>query len=220
MSHRRFHRSALKRSREARRRRGGFTLIEVMMALAVMTVGAMGIMALQQATTRGNRQARHMTKATQVTRLWLERARRDALLWNTGSAAGLRTANGPLYLSAIPDPGAGASAWFAPYDETNAPDQSYGFDYQGNDTTTADEMRYCTHLKLEWAEPGDTIRVEARTFWHRGDQGSQDATFSDRRLFSDCGRGDEATVTAELAAVPSRLRAVSASTVVRWTALQ
>ncbi|MFW5921445.1 MAG: type IV pilus modification PilV family protein [Polyangiales bacterium] len=200
-----------------RRRQQGFTLIEVMMALAVMTVGAMGIMALQQATTRGNGSARQMTLATDATRTWLERMHRDSMRWTQPGTSGLTGASGPVYLSNVPNPGEGPSGWFTPVHPDPPADftESYGFDYQGRDTFDADEMRYCTHLNMRWLDAGDTIQVRARTWWHRRGAGS-DEDISDRRRFPDCGRGAEDAVTAALDGGDNRIRAVYATTVVRW----
>jgi len=194
-----------------RLRQSGFTLIEVMVALSIMTVGAMGIMALQQAATRGNMEARQMTVASQLTRLWLERVRTDALRWNSKNVpSGLATTD---YLKRLPT-AAGTSGWFTP-SPPPASGEQYAFDYFGRDTSTLNRY-YCTHLRLTWLAIGDSARVEARTFWRRRANGT-DSSYGDARLFPNCGAGGaEAGVTAELAAPAPRLRAVNAATVVRW----
>lgn len=193
-------------------RRAGFTLIEVMVAVSIMTVGAMGIMALQQAATRGNMEARQMTMASQLTRLWLERVRTDGLRWNSQSLpTGLATTS---YLKQLPAAG-GTTGWFTPIPPAASGEQ-YAFDYFGRDTSTVGQRYYCTNLRMTWLTIGDTARIEARTFWRRR-ANSTDSTLGDARLFPSCGAGGgEAGVSAELAAPAPRIRAVNAATVIRW----
>ena len=65
-----------RRARSARAR--GFTLIEVMVALGVMTVGVFGLIALQLYTIRSNSHARQLGIATQIAQQWIERIKQDA----------------------------------------------------------------------------------------------------------------------------------------------
>lgn len=178
------------------------------MALAIMSVGAVGIMALQQASTRGNMQARQMSAATAVTRTWLERARRDALGWNVNQVAGIAMTQ---YL--VNTPPAGASGWFAPTPAAGA--ESWGFDWFGRDTRDASAMQFCTHLQTRWVVVGQVIRVDARTFWYRRGDGT--AGSSNQTLFPNCAAGGtEGAVTAELALTAPRVHSIQASTLVRW----
>ncbi|MEM9073755.1 MAG: prepilin-type N-terminal cleavage/methylation domain-containing protein [Myxococcota bacterium] len=192
------------------KRTAGFTLIEVMMGMSVMVVGALGIMAMQQAAMTGNMNARQVTTATQSTELWLERVRRDSLAWNTADAAtGLGST---FYLRNAPLPG-GPSVWFTP--AGGLPGESSAFDYFGMEVPLA-QGRYCTQMQLTWIDPGRLMRVDLRTWWHRRGDGTATA---DATLFPNCGSGAEAAVTTELNASPSRLHAVYASTLVRWQRL-
>ncbi len=187
----------------------GFTLIEVMMAMSVMTIGALGIMSMQQASTRGNMSARQMTVASQSTQLWLDRTRRDAVGWNQPNVAAIA---GTSILSNLP--AAGSSGWFTP--APTMPGESAGFDWFGNEVALA-QGRYCTQLNLTWVISGQLVRVDARTWWHRRGNGDGDTSFADGTLFPNCGTGSEAAVTGELetSAAP-RLHSVYASTLVRW----
>lgn len=189
-----------------RRRSSAFTLIEVMVAVAVMTVGAVGIMALQQAATRGNMEARQMSTATQVARIWLERLQRDALLWNSqGVPAGTR------YLTNAPAAGNAPGVWFSPIAVT-APSghlDSYAFDYFGNDTLQQGSMVYCAQVRLQWIVFGDTLKAEVRAFWPR--RGRPQNT-------GNCGFGNSGGVTADIDAF--NLHAVYASTLIRRIPLQ
>jgi prepilin-type N-terminal cleavage/methylation domain-containing protein len=194
-------------SSTARRSRGGYTLIEVMMAIAVMTVGAVGIMALQSATVVGTREANEHSIATEATRTWLERLRQDSLFWQTSGPAGLATTE---FLNTIPVGPNTAGEWHTPLPAVA--DRSYGFDSFGSDTTTAGEMKYCTNVRYMWLSGQGAIRVDVRTWWHRTH--GNDA-ITDLTLFAGCNPADAAPITTELDAANPRIRAVYASTVVR-----
>jgi prepilin-type N-terminal cleavage/methylation domain-containing protein len=154
-------------------RRQGFTLIEIMIAVAIMTVGALGIMALQQAATRGNAEARDMSMATHLTRTWIERLRRDATRW-LGNGVPINTD----YLVLAPPLGGGPGPWVTPplVPRPNGTVESFAFDHFGIDTANLTNEPaggppgpavYCTHLRFTWINPGDVLRVDARTYWHR-----------------------------------------------------
>jgi prepilin-type N-terminal cleavage/methylation domain-containing protein len=200
------------RTRRLRRRASGYTLIEVMVAVAIMTVGSVGIMALSQATTVGTRQAREMSTATHVTRRWVERVREDALRWNSSGATGLA---GTTYLTNAPAAVATPGVWFAPGTATAT--TSFGADFFGEDTATAANMRYCTNVRLNWLGGGSALRVDVRTWWHR--TGGDDTT-TDLEIFPGCAPANAAGVTTELDATTPRLHAVYSSTVVRWVRRQ
>ena len=141
------------RKRGASRRERGYTLIEVMMAIGVLTAGAVGIMSLQSASTRGNMEARQMSTGAVLAQRWVERLRRDGLNWtqsnNTVSALLLARTT---WLRTTPDPGAPVG-WMVPAD-VPATGETANFDFYGNDTADGAEMRYCTNIRLEWLYPG------------------------------------------------------------------
>lgn len=193
------------------RKSAGFTLIEVMIAVGILTVGSVGILAMQQASTRGNLNARRMTTATNVARIWVERVRRDGLAWTsnvTGDPNGIAATN---YIQATPV--AGDSGWFAP--TSPDPTESFGFDWHGQDTNVIGDIRYCTHINTRWVVVNQVVRVDVRTFWYRRGDGAAGDTNQD--LFPNCGSGGgEALVGVELATVSPRIHALYASTLVRW----
>lgn len=153
----------------------GYTLIEVAVALAVLGVGAAGVIAIQKATGLGSVNARNVTTANRIASKWLERLQNDALSWNTitgyGSSAWLKEASLP------------AALWKIPTELPNfgAPDADVlGADiYPGDPSTPA----FCTHLRLT-ALPGSlenpaggqappyvpAIRAEVRVFWSKKGQ--------------------------------------------------
>ena len=196
------------RSRRSKKS-AGYTMIEVMMALGVLTIGAVGLMALQTASTRGNMEAREMTVGTQLTERWVERLRMDGLNWTRHSDGIDATllANTD-YLRFVPNPGA-TPQWFVP--APPAPPTSAQFDYFGNDTTTPSQMHYCTNVRLEWLYTGRALRADVRVWWLRRQAGAH--TDGTRANLINCapGTGLNALTT------DNRVRMVYASTVIRWT---
>lgn len=204
--------------RRPRRSRAGYTLIEVMMALGILGVGSVGLMSLQQATTRGNMEARQMTTATEVARTWAERLRRDAIRWNQIGLPGITALpNGPLYLRNVPVVAGAPGNWFAPQSPAGQPLESFGADWWGQDTNVPANMVYCTHVQLRWASVNQTVRADVRTFWHRRGELLDGAT--NFTLFPNCAAGQEANVTGNLALPTPSVRAVFTSVVLRWTPL-
>ena len=195
--------------RATKSRNGGYTLIEVMMAVGIMTVGAVGIMSLQQATTRGNAFSREITTANDITRTWIERLRMDALRWNsTGATAVASTA----YLSNVPADTATIGPWLTIGTAGPSPAESYAFDYAGEATDGAapnGAIYYCTNVRFRWVMGNNAIRADVRTWWHRRSD--------DIAARFDCEAGTEDAVSADLAAARPELHAVYGSLVIRPT---
>ncbi len=187
---------------EGRSTRAGYTLIEVMMAVAIMTVGSVGILSLHQATTNGNRGAREMSTATDLVRLYLERSRRDALLW---TAAGNVT-NTELLVN-VPTSTAVTGDWFIPAPTIG----DSHFDYAGRDEGTLANQYFCTNMRASWIIGQEAIRVDTRVWWHR-------TASNTNRTAYNCASNPTA-ITTELAAAAPRIRSVAGSTVVRWQGL-
>lgn len=194
------------------RARAGYTLIEVLMAIGVLTAGSVAIMAMLQAATRGNMEARQMTTGNQVAQRWVERLRRDALNWTVPS----NVASTPLlartaFLRSVPPPG-GAPMWFVPTPTT--PGETANFDYYGNDLTAGGGAAYyCTNVRLEWLYPGQAMRADVRVWWVRRDTGSDDGLSPG---FQNCAPGINPN-TLPMPPADYRIRAVYTSTVIRYT---
>ena len=141
----------------------GFTLIEVMIAIGIMTVGSLGILSMHHAVSRANREAREMNTAIAITERWIERVERDALLW---TAEGLNTPElqSTLYLRQIGNE-ASQTDWFTPVPADL--DYSFGFDFFGDDTRNEDDIVYCVNLRLSWLDAESSVRVDVRTYWLR-----------------------------------------------------
>jgi prepilin-type N-terminal cleavage/methylation domain-containing protein len=192
----------------------GFTLVEVMIAIGIMTVGSLGILSMHQAVSSANRAAHEMNTALAITERWVERVERDALSW---SAQGLNSTElaATAYLSELAGT-ASATNWFTP-----APadaDEKYAFDYFGNDTDVTTQIKYCTNLRLSWLRQGSSARVEIRTFWYREGHMIGTAAHPDWVSGTDFRGADCDAATADgwnLGQAPN-VNVIFASTVVTW----
>jgi prepilin-type N-terminal cleavage/methylation domain-containing protein len=159
----------------SRRSARGYTVVEVMMALAVLTLGASGVIAVQKATLIANTNARNLSRANAIAQTWVERLRADALVWNApGNADDIAETN---WLK-LADPANPNQAWFSP-PEIIAPALvgSPDSDVLGADIFQADPgppaSAFCTQLRFTRfpanALPAyrKLIRAEIRVFWER-----------------------------------------------------
>jgi len=74
--------------KRGKRRSGGMTLLEVMIALGILAVGLLAMLAMQVSAMRGGKYGRHTTQAAQMGRLQMEYIHRldwtDAAVQPTG----------------------------------------------------------------------------------------------------------------------------------------
>lgn len=194
------------KERARRRRRAGYTLIEIMTALAVLMVGATGIFAIQTGSTVANMEARRMGTAGQVGQLVVERIRRDALLWRSGgSLMNLTELAATTYLADAPAAGSPVTAWM------NVPAGLNGFDYYGNGTTVAGDMVYCAQYRLAWVYFGQALRADVRVYYPRRGDGTAGDT-SDATVGAGCP-----ALTGSSASLIEDLHLIHYSTIIRWT---
>lgn len=180
-------------------RRSGFTLIEVMVALTLMTIGALGLMAMQRHVLIANRHARRVETATQIAENWLERLKIDAMEWP------LLTNNMPQASQAPFNAGARDVAtlqfteWLRQISGAvgvyqtiainptpvvgSGPNISNAFDFQGRDVLPGPGVNhaYCASFRLNWArwEVGGwprAIRADVRVWWPKERSGVGPAT--------------------------------------------
>ncbi|MFT3924970.1 MAG: prepilin-type N-terminal cleavage/methylation domain-containing protein [Myxococcales bacterium] len=133
--------------RRARRQRAGYTLVEVMLAVSVLVVGATGFTFLQGASIRSVQNAQEHTVALQVLETWIERVRRDNSRW---TEAGLvNTANTTYLKAGLALPG----QWIKPPPVTDDGGfQNFaGADTWGWDKVDGPDVRYCTLLRYQVA---------------------------------------------------------------------
>jgi prepilin-type N-terminal cleavage/methylation domain-containing protein len=160
----------------------GYTLAEVVLAIAVLSVGAVGVVGMQKSVLIGNTQARNLSVANSIAQTWAERLRSDAMAWNApnqvddlGETRWLQAVNTAPGLWVVPTefPGVGS------------PDA----DVLGADKFAADAAQpsaFCTHFRLTRLYP-TLIRAEIRVFWER----------SGRPLPNDCANLDVVAVGAD-----------------------
>ncbi len=160
------------RSRQSAAPSRGYTVMEVMMSLAILGVGASGVVAVQKATLLANTSAKNLATANFIAESWMERLRVDALQWNepagvpdlASDTQWLRTAtNNPL--------------WVTP--ATVLPLGAADTDVNGADKFPTDPgppfsaSAFCTHLRLTQFDPATLpayrklIRAEVRVIWAR-----------------------------------------------------
>lgn len=196
--------------------RSGFTLVEVMIAVGIMTVGSLGILSMHHAVSAANRSANEMNTAIAITERWVERIDRDALSW-TAEGMNSSALTSTAYLKEI----AGSlepTGWFTPV-PSDPNNEAAAFDFRGRDDVDGNSTKFCTNLSMSWLRQGSSARVDIRTFWFRegyildGPKHSKWVTGADFRG-ADC---DAATADGwELGLAPN-VEVVFASTVVRWT---
>lgn len=197
-------------------RRSGYTLIEVMTAVVVMTIGATGIVAMQGAAVRANQDASESSTAVNFGSTWLERVKRDARRWNVNGSADLAVGNNTFLNQVVSNPG----AWRVP--AAVAPEQAAA-DYNGFDTasdfdTQAAPAHFCVNLALTVVHAYnpltggrvvtadiDAIRADVRVWWYR-------SAVDTNRGVATCRA---AALTAAQLLLP-QIRKTYLSTVVRW----
>jgi prepilin-type N-terminal cleavage/methylation domain-containing protein len=160
------------------KRRAGFTLVEVMVSLGVMTVGAMSIIAMQQQTTRANVHARELTAATQISQNVIERLKLEAIAWTTVSNPNTDLSN-CLWLKRIVGSTPGSFMQLVGRTATNTAGAtrvlSNAFDYYGGDvdltnatTGTLATVRFCASYRLSWIFGNyRAMRADVRVWWSK-----------------------------------------------------
>jgi Tfp pilus assembly protein PilV len=203
-----------------RSRTRAFTLVEVMVSLGVMVIGAMAIIGLQQHAIRANSNARQLETGLQIAQTWIERLKQDAHTWTTPATSvdgqptpAVALAN-TLYLNRVvtaPDvfqqiPSAAATAT-----------ASNGFDYRGFEIDmsgiAAQEVHYCASFKPSWVIVGRALRVDVRVWWPRDSSQADMVTWA----ASGCADDDVSLSPAEPALLIDRYHIVYLSTVIVHT---
>ena len=194
----------MKKLRKNTRVLAGYTLVEVMLAVGILAVGATGILGLQGAAIRGNQEANEYATATRTVEMWLDRYRMDSLAWRTGGSGTLPSAalfSATEYMRGMP--AAGASGWVAPPAATAGSfAAATQLSFHGNPSPPAGAPTpvFCTQANLAWVYDGTAVRVDVRTFWRR--RGWQNT---------------EGALNCPVAPNRADYHIVQASTLLRWT---
>jgi prepilin-type N-terminal cleavage/methylation domain-containing protein len=196
--------------KRARRRTRGFTLIEVMLAIGIMTIGAVAIMGMLRASTLANTEARILTNATQNTQMWVDRLQRLSLRWTTNTQAGVA---GIPYLAALSN---GTDTGFIVPGTANGADGIAGLDWQGTPAGAAN-ARFCTLVRLAWISSGESMRADVITYYPRR---SFDPVTGGASAFTCTAGASGSAIVTELGTANSRFGSVRSATLLRWSPLQ
>lgn len=145
-------------------KRRGFTVVELVMSLAIFSIGITGAVAMQTVTARTNMHASRLAVATSHARSWLDRLAMDGGSW--GGAGAWQITN-TRWLTNVT---AQNNVWTLPVmdaDTTFGPaaDARGGF---VNHLLAPADVVFCTHVRLTRLvnDPGSgLIRSEVRVFW-------------------------------------------------------
>jgi prepilin-type N-terminal cleavage/methylation domain-containing protein len=151
---------------------GGFTMIEIMMAIVVFLTAAAGMVAFEHAVMRSNSSANDITSATYIGEFWLERGRVESLLWNR-DATDLTLARAPLLASVGTNVAAAnySTGWqYLPALGTRAaaaPVNRYLETWPGATGAARDYAEYCVQYRLTVLMPNELMRMEVRVVWFK-----------------------------------------------------
>jgi type IV pilus assembly protein PilV len=150
----------------------GYTMAEVTISLALLGIGAGGVVAMQKATQMANTNARNIVAANAIAQSWAERLRAEALQWNSAADRAQET-------RWLKHADADSPAWFNPEEgalqAAGGPAGAPGADVLGADVfhdDDATQRAFCTKVRLTVLRIPDAlssriIRAEIRVFWER-----------------------------------------------------
>ena len=212
----------------ARRSKAGYTLIEVMMGVALSMVGMIGITAMQTASVRSNQDAYETMTASNFARVWLERVKRDSILWsalvpNPNIFFAARANATGSYFSPT-------GLWAPPQPLAGSPESSSA-NYHGVELGSLDphsgavvrppDIYYCLHLRfgpvLQIDPTGSPVamRADARVYWGRK-ASANDSNFSAMAPAQAGAAGCDAAPAVYQDTSIRPLRVYYLQTVVRW----
>ena len=147
---------------------GGYTVVELMMALAVFGIGVSGIIAMQKVAAAANQHSRALSIATNIAQAWQDQLNMDASLSNRLN--GFANTN---WLNSVGGANLRAN-WSRPNYNANL-GIGAAFDALGQalDDTNASlaNAQFCVHVQLTRLYPAavgiDVIRTEVRVIWPR-----------------------------------------------------
>jgi type IV pilus assembly protein PilV len=193
-------------------------MIEVLMGLAILAVGASGVIALQKVTVLGVTHGRNINTATSIAAAHLEALRADAQRWN--SLTDYMT-DATLLQAVHPGTTVGPGNWTLPptaFPNDDEPGPGLGVSDITGATDEEDPegppVAYCTHVRVTpiiydpaaprtgtaaQAQDALMLRLEVRTFWAK----------AGREVRAECQPGFEPVMTAGLAGDPIPVDGVS-----------
>jgi len=174
------------------RRTRGYTVVELMMALAVFASGVTGIIAMQRSTVSSNQFAKNVTIASGIGQAWLSQLAADSTLWvRTPNATDTSNVTKTTWLGTVTTLD---GLWQLPaYDNSRA----FGPEFDGFGEPVVANGVFCAQIRLTWlygdqspqqntgTSGNGLIRTEVRVFWPRDGNAS---------VTADCNDPTQATV--------------------------
>jgi type IV pilus assembly protein PilV len=164
--------------------------VEVLVSMTLLAIGAAGVIAMQKAAVQGDHDARQLDMANSIAREWMERLRRDTMLWTPADVAG-QVPPPNLQNAALVQTGGGGgqgAVWYLPIarlapNGAQADVESPGFDILGRDLPLASltiaqqgggagdwttGLMFCTSVRITpLTVDQELLRAEVRVFWPR-----------------------------------------------------
>jgi type II secretory pathway pseudopilin PulG len=166
----------------------GYTAVEIMLSIAVLGIGAAGVMSMQRASIQGNNDARMLDLGTSIARQWVERLRRDGMTWTQPREGSTSTdANWDKPNTAfIWQIGKAPGGWIYPKPQSwtqgaSVTVNSPAADILGRDVPLAGAKYsgavFCTQLRGDWLKQDQLLRAEVRVYWLRQLYAAPSGTF-------------------------------------------
>lgn len=152
-----------RRSVRAAGHRRGFTLMEVLIAAAVLSIGLLAMAALQVVYITSSTTARDSTEATLVAEATIERLKAEGVAW-TSRAPTLSAVNSPNLALSMDDTNRGT--WTRlnggiPVNYTGIDRSVPGADVPRTNVNA----KYCVEVQSEWLEINQSVSGQVRVSW-------------------------------------------------------
>lgn len=141
----------------------GFTLLEVLVAVAVMSIGILAMVAIQGVYIRGASTAHDSAQASVIAQRGIEAIRTEATMWTNYSPTP-NAATQPGLTSMLTNLGTWQPLFngFPVNETTLATNTSYG---DGRDLRSRLNARFCVEARVDWFENPISLSGQVRVVW-------------------------------------------------------